>query len=110
MVDLASRATYSRLLPAGIRIFHHHPMVHAKALLVDDSFVSLGSYNFDHRSLAYNLELVVNALDLDHNARVADMLEEDMAAGEEICWEIFRRRSLLERALERLAYAFRHWF
>jgi len=85
-------------------------MVHAKALLVDDSFVSLGSYNFDHRSLAYNLELVVNALDRDHNARVADMLEEDMAAGEEIRWEIFRRRSLLARALERLAYAFRHWF
>jgi cardiolipin synthase len=110
MVDLASRATYSRLLPAGIRIFQHHPMVHAKALLVDDAFVSLGSYNFDHRSLAYNLELVVNALDRDHNARVADMLEEDMAAGEEIRWEIFRRRSLLARALERLAYAFRHWF
>jgi cardiolipin synthase len=110
MVDLASRATYSRLLPAGIRIFQHHPMVHAKALLVDDSFVSLGSYNFDHRSLAYNLELVVNALDRNHNARVADMLEEDMAAGEEIRWEIFRRRSLLARALERLAYAFRHWF
>jgi cardiolipin synthase len=77
---------------------------------VDDGFVSLGSYNIDHRSLVYNLELVVNALDRDYNAAVAAMLKTDMAASQEIQWESFRRRSLLERVLERLAYAFRHWF
>lgn len=109
-VDLASRATYGRLLPAGVRIFQHHPVVHTKALLVDADFVSLGSYNIDHRSLVYNLEMVVNALDRDHNREVAAMLEEDMAAAREIRWEEFRRRSLLTRLLERLAYAFRHWF
>jgi cardiolipin synthase len=109
-VDLASQATFSRLLPAGVRIFQHHPVVHTKALLVDDGFISLGSYNIDHRSLIYNLELVVNALDRDYNAEVAAMLEADMAAGQEIHWETFRRRSLLTRVLERLAYAFRHWF
>ena len=109
-VDLASRATYSRLLPAGVRIFQYHPVVHTKALLVDADFVSLGSYNIDHRSLVYNLELVVNALDRDHNQRVAAMLEADMAAAREIRWADFRRRSLLTRLLERLAYAFRHWF
>jgi cardiolipin synthase len=109
-VDLASRATYSRLLPAGVRIFQHHPMVHTKALLVDDGFVSLGSYNIDHRSLVYNLELVVNALDREYNAQVAAMLEADMNAGQEIHWETFRRRSLFQRVLERLAYSFRHWF
>ena len=109
-VDLASRATYSRLLPAGVRIFQHHPMVHTKALLVDDGFVSLGSYNIDHRSLVYNLELVVNALDREYNAQVSAMLEADMNAGQEIHWETFRRRSLFQRVLERLAYSFRHWF
>ena len=109
-VDLASQATFSRLLPAGVRIFQHHPVVHTKALLVDDGFVSLGSYNIDHRSLVYNLELVVNALDLEYNAEVAAMLKADMAASQEIHWESFRRRSLLSRVLERLAYAFRRWF
>jgi cardiolipin synthase len=109
-VDMASRATYSRLLPAGVRIFQHHPVVHTKALLVDADFVSLGSYNIDHRSLVYNLELVVNALDREHNQKVAAMLESDMVAAREIRWEDFRRRSLFTRLLERLAYAFRHWF
>jgi cardiolipin synthase len=109
-VDLASQATFSRLLPAGVRIFQHHPVVHTKALLVDDGFVSLGSYNIDHRSLVYNLELVVNALDREYNTEVAAMLKADMAASQEIHWESFRRRSLLSRVLERLAYAFRRWF
>jgi cardiolipin synthase len=109
-VDLASRATYTRLLPAGVRIFQHHPMMHTKALLVDDAFVSLGSYNFDHRSLVYNLELVVNSLDREHAAEVAALLETDMAASHEVDWQIFRRRSLLTRLLERFAYSFRHWF
>ena len=103
-------ATYTRLLPAGVRIFQHNPMVHTKALLVDDAFVSLGSYNFDHRSLVYNLELVVNSLDREHAAEVAALLETDMAASHEVDWQIFRRRSLLTRLLERLAYSFRHWF
>jgi cardiolipin synthase len=108
-VDLASRATYGRLLPAGVRIFQHHPLVHTKALLVDEEFVSLGSYNLDHRSLVYNLEMVVNALDRAQNEKVATMLLADMVAGQEIAWPTFRKRSLLTRLLERLAYAFRHW-
>jgi cardiolipin synthase len=109
-VDLASHATFGRLLQAGVRIFQHAPVVHTKALLVDDDFVSIGSYNFDHRSLAYNLEMVVNLLDREINGHLADMLEAEMAAGREIDWTVFRRRSLLLRILERIAYAFRHWF
>jgi cardiolipin synthase len=109
-VDLASRASFGRLLQAGVRIFEHAPVVHTKALLVDHDFVSIGSYNFDHRSLAYNLEMVVNVVDRTLNGQVAEMLESNMGAGREIDWAIFRRRSLLVRILERIAYGFRHWF
>lgn len=109
-VDLASRATFGRLLQAGVRIFEHEPVVHTKALLVDEEFVSIGSYNFDHRSLAYNLEMVVNAIDHELNHQVAEMLEANMRAGHEIPWATFRRRSLFVRILERIAYGFRRWF
>ena len=109
LADLASRASFARLLKAGIRLFQHNPVAHSKALLVDRDFVSIGSYNFDHRSLVYNLELVVNALDRECNQALASVLEEDMAAGTEIRWEDFRRRPLSRRILERLAYSLRHW-
>jgi cardiolipin synthase len=109
LADLASRASFARLLKAGIRLFQHNPVAHSKALVVDRDFVSIGSYNFDHRSLVYNLELVVNALDRECNQALASVLEEDMAAGTEIRWENFRRRPLARRILERLAYSLRHW-
>jgi cardiolipin synthase len=109
LADLASRASFARLLKAGIRLFQHNPVAHSKALVVDRDFVSIGSYNFDHRSLVYNLELVVNALDRECNQALASVLEEDMAAGTEIRWEDFRRRPLSRRILERLAYSLRHW-
>ena len=109
VADLASRASFARLLKAGIRLFQHNPVAHSKALLVDREFVSIGSYNFDHRSLVYNLELVVNALDRECNQALAATLEEDMAAGTEIHWDAFRQRPLLKRVLERLAYGLRHW-
>ncbi len=108
-LDYAARATFLRLLRSGVRIFQHKDVVHTKALLVDQDFVSLGSYNFDHRSLAYNLEMVVNTLDPAFNRDVADMLEGDMREAEEIALSTFQKRSLLTRLIERLAYSFRHW-
>ncbi len=84
-------------------------VIHTKALAVDDDFVSLGSYNFDHRSLAYNLEVVVNVLDVAYTATVKKMLEDDMVANTELTPARYQKRSLLERLLERLAYSLRRW-
>jgi cardiolipin synthase len=109
VLDYAARATFPDLLRAGVRIFQHSQVVHSKALLVDDEFVSIGSYNLDHWSLAYNLELVVNTLDRPHNARVQAMLEDDMHTGEELLLASFLRRSWITRLLERAAYKLRLW-
>ena len=76
---------------------------------MDDDFVSLGSYNFDHRSLAYNLEVVVNVLDVVYTATVKKMLEDDMGANTELTLATYEKRSWLERLLERLAYSLRRW-
>jgi cardiolipin synthase len=108
-LDYAARATFPMLLKAGVRIFQHREVVHTKALLVDGDFVSLGSYNLDHRSLAYNLEMVVNTLDRPFNADVGRMLEQDIAESEQLDLGTFGRRPILTRILERLAYGFRHW-
>jgi cardiolipin synthase len=109
ILDYAARATFTNLLRAGVRIFQHRRVVHSKALLVDDDFVSLGSYNLDHWSLAYNLEVVVNTLDRPYHAEVLRMLEEDMSSGEEITLAGFKRRPLLDRLFEKLAYKLRLW-
>ena len=109
VIDLAARSVFEPLLRAGVRIWRSPAFVHTKMLVVDDAFVSIGSYNLDHRSLAYNLELVVNILDGVCNAAAVAMLEEDMAASGELTLAAFARRSWLVRAVERCAYALRRW-
>jgi cardiolipin synthase len=109
VLDLAARAVFGPLLAAGVRIWQSRAVVHTKALSVDGVFVSIGSYNFDHRSLAYNLEMVVNVIDERASHDAVAMLESDMETSEELTRENFGRRPLLVRLLERLAYAFRKW-
>jgi cardiolipin synthase A/B len=109
VLDFATRAVFQPLLAAGARIFQSPVVTHTKALVVDDSFYSVGSYNFDHRSLAYNLELVVNVIDTTGAAEVGTMLTSDMAASEEVTPAAFARRSWVRRLFERLAYALRRW-
>lgn len=109
LLDIAARATFGPLLRSGARIWQSHSVVHTKVLAVDDVFVSIGSYNFDHRSLAYNLEVVVNVLDAAYNGDTVSMLEHDMMTCDELTLATFEERTPLARLLERLAYGLRQW-
>ena len=56
-VRRASRKRWPELLKAGVILHEYAPtMNHTKLLVADDSFVSLGSANFDPRSLRINDE------------------------------------------------------
>lgn len=109
MLDAAARATFPRLIRAGVRVWRSPVVVHTKVVACDDTFVSIGTYNLDHRSLAYNLELVVNVLDRPFAAATSHMLDTEIAAAVEIEGAAFGRRPLLSRALERGALALRRW-
>jgi cardiolipin synthase len=62
MVYHASRELYGELLAAGARIYEYQPsLMHAKALLVDDAWATVGSANFDPMSFFANAELNVSA-------------------------------------------------
>ena len=62
-VRYAGRRYYPRLLKAGVRIFEYQPrFLHLKMVLVDD-WVSLGSCNFDHWNLRWNLDANLEAFD-----------------------------------------------
>src|SRR5205085_9027307 len=51
----AGRARYDELLRGGVKIFEFEPtMMHAKTVVADGIWSSIGSMNFDNRSLAFN--------------------------------------------------------
>jgi len=63
LVRLASRRQWLELIRAGVRIFAYQPtMVHVKLMIVDDIFVSIGSGNFDNRSIRLNDEANLDVL------------------------------------------------
>jgi len=59
IVNAAARAYYDELIAANINVrLHTNGLLHAKTLAVDDSFVLIGSGNFDIRSFTLNFELM----------------------------------------------------
>ena len=59
-----SRSGWGPLLEAGVKMYEYQPtMLHAKMLIIDGDWVSIGSSNFDHRSMRLNDEANLNVLD-----------------------------------------------
>ena len=65
----AGRHRYEEMLQSGIRVYEYQPaMLHSKTLVADGAFSSVGSMNFDNRSMAgfrvYRIQFAVRSLHL----------------------------------------------
>lgn len=97
----AGRHRYEELLGAGVRIYEYQPvMMHAKSIVVDGLWSSVGSMNFDNRSLAFNDESNLNALDARLGAKMDSIFREDLKYSKEIKLEEFRHRPWLGKLKE----------
>jgi cardiolipin synthase len=95
MVKWASEAGLEELLQEGCRIFlTRPPFDHSKIMVVDHSWVLLGSANWDSRSLALNFEFNVECYDLQLAAKVEKILDEKKQSARELTFEEVLSRSL----------------
>ena len=98
----AGRARYEELLKAGIRIYEYIPtMMHAKTMVVDTLWSTIGSMNFDNRSLAFNNESNLVMLDGTVGAQLHRSFLEDLRFSKEIRLDEFRRRPWTMKMKER---------
>ena len=99
---LAGRAHYEELLAAGVRIYEYQPtMMHAKTIVADGLWSSVGTMNFDNRSLVFNDESNLVALDEKMGAELEQIFHEDLTFSTEMKLETFRRRPWHEKLMER---------
>jgi cardiolipin synthase len=104
IVRHAGRFYYGNLLRRGIRIFEYQPtMMHAKTMVVDGVWTTIGSSNFDDRSFRLNDEVNVNIYDEGIAAKMEQMFFEDLARSEEVTRPRWLKRPWLERVKERVA-------
>ena len=104
IVRQASRWHYELLLARGIRIFEYQPtMMHAKTMVVDGIWTTVGSSNFDDRSFRLNDEVNVNIYDEAIAAQMEAMFHEDLKACEEITPRKWLKRPRWSRIKEAIA-------
>ena len=97
----AGRALYEKLLVGGVRIYEYKPaMMHAKSMVVDGVWSSIGSMNFDNRSLSFNNESQLLVLDADIGEQMNQIFMDDMRYSEEMKLETFRKRPWTGKVLE----------
>jgi cardiolipin synthase len=110
IVWLAGRHRYNRLLACGIRIYEYQPTVlHSKTLVVDGAWSLIGTINFDNRSLAFNDEVSVIALDRVIGARMDSLFHEDLGFAQEIEPERFAERGFWQKLREAAADLVSRW-
>lgn len=79
-----TRANYTMLLKAGVRIYEYTPgFIHAKSMLSDDNAAVVGTINMDYRSLYHHFENAVYFTD----KQAVDKLKEDCLQTFGICKE-----------------------
>ncbi|MEN0107218.1 MAG: phosphatidylserine/phosphatidylglycerophosphate/cardiolipin synthase family protein [Pseudomonas sp.] len=101
-VRFAGQRYYPRLLRAGVKIFEYQPcFLHLKMVLVDD-WTSIGSCNFDHWNLRFNLEANLEAVEPPLTAAVVQSFTNDFAQSKQITLELWKTRPLWKRAQQRL--------
>jgi cardiolipin synthase len=108
VVREAGHLAYQRMLGCGVRIFEYQrTMLHAKVLIVDDRWASIGSVNFDNRSFSLNDELNLSLRDQAVVATLEEHFLADLDDAAELDLAAWRARPMVMRARELLSAAVR---
>lgn len=99
----AGRANYDQLLSCGVRIFEREgQLLHAKTMVIDGVWSTVGSTNLDWRSFLDNDELDAIMLGRAFGSRMQEMFERDLAQSREIDAQRWAERAPGQR--------FKEWF
>ena len=100
LVQLAGRAWLRPLLEAGVEVYQRQgTILHAKVMLIDEVWATLGSANLDQRSFHRNYELNAVIDSRTFGTQVQRMFASDLARSRRVVADEYERRSRLERFL-----------
>ncbi|HYT53232.1 MAG TPA: cardiolipin synthase [Verrucomicrobiae bacterium] len=100
-----SRSHYGPLLLGGVQVFEYKAsLMHAKTVVIDGVWATIGSTNFDSRSFALNQEINLTVYDSGIAHRLEEIFQEDLKYSQQITYEQWRSRSIFERFVEFFAF------
>jgi len=107
LVNAAAFSYYEELLKNGVRIFFYEKgFIHAKTMLIDDYFSSIGTANMDVRSQELNFEVNTHIYDKEINNKLCEMFFEDLENSKEVSYPEWIQRSSTKIFFEHFARLF----
>ncbi len=101
LVRVAGRAAYEELVSCGVEMHEYAPtMLHAKSMVVDGVWSSVGSVNFDNRSFQLHDEATLCVRSEAFAAELTEQFERDLQDAVKIEPGRWRRRGSGQRAAE----------
>jgi cardiolipin synthase A/B len=97
----AARYYWGQVLDAGVKVYQYTKgMMHSKVVLVDGEWASVGTANFDNRSLHLNFEVNCLIYAAPAVAELEQAFERDLQDAVRLDREVYARRPFAGRLLE----------
>ncbi|MDX1362658.1 MAG: cardiolipin synthase [Arenibacter latericius] len=88
-------------LLSGVRVYRYSKgFVHAKTLVIDDMFSSIGTANMDYRSFSMNFEINALLYNRDVNQQMVDQFNIDLEDCEEVTLDRWENRGIKRKLKE----------
>jgi cardiolipin synthase len=106
----AGQANYDALLNAGVKIYERRDaLLHAKTVVIDGVWSTVGSSNMDWRSFTLNYEVNAIVLGPAFGAQMEALFAEDVKAAVRVAPKIWAQRRLPVRFMDGFSSLFEHW-
>ncbi len=109
-IQIAGEESYQRLLDEGVDIrTYETSMMHAKVITVDGHIATVGSTNFNQRSMQHDEEANVVIVDESIVSILDDHLEHDLSQSIELDPSRWADRGLFQRGAEKVTTVVEKW-
>ena len=106
----AAHAFYEQLMSAGVRIYEYQPrMLHAKIVVIDGDWATVGTANLDYRSFFLNYELLLAIREPSICASLEQQFLDDLTESLPITPANWAKRRWPGRILEVVGWILRRW-
>jgi cardiolipin synthase len=110
LAQYAGQYHYYDLLKSGVKLYmRRNALLHAKTLVIDGIWSTVGSTNMDFWSFSSNDEVNAVILSREFATEMEKMFDQDLTESDEVRWQDWKRRPLSLKVKEWFSHLFAHW-
>lgn len=111
IVNAAAYTYYGELMRSGVEIYRYYKgFIHAKTMIIDESFSIIGTANMNHRSFNLDFEVNANIYDAEVSKKLRHLFYEDLKYSKKISLMQWIERPFRVKLAERIARLFSPMF